>query len=302
MTFKTKFYSIESLYDYFKNKNHYYPMINSFLSRFRKFLFVTLVFIFFSTDVFSQRYEMVWSDEFDQEVFNEEAWFQWDGTAYNNEQQYYTPRDTNIHIKDGYLYLVGLREKFEDQNWTSGRIETRENFQFQYGKVEIRAKLPAAKGMWPAFWMLGSNRFEIGWPYTGEIDIMEFKGHQKSRTQGTVHFSAVRKLDGSHAMGDHRKLGEEFFMPEGNLTEDFHIYEFEWSESKMSWFLDGVKFYELTREEIEARSSFYPFDQPFYLILNLAIGGDYLRDMQPDSTTPDRNEVIVDYVRVYQVK
>lgn len=268
-----------------------------------KYLVFPIFFcLIISTNVYSQNYELIWSDEFDQEVFDEETWFEWEGTAYNNEHQYYTPRDTNVYIEDGYLYLVGLRENYEGQNWTSGRIETRKNFQFQYGKVAISAKLPGAKGMWPAFWMLGSNRFDIGWPYTGEIDIMEFKGHQENRTQGTIHFSKVPKSEGSYAMSDHTKLGNEYFLPEGNLSNDFNLYEYEWTKDKMVWWINGVKFYELTREEIEARTTYYPFDQPFYLILNLAIGGDFLRDMQPDETTPDRNEVIVDYVRVYQMK
>ncbi|HBQ59853.1 MAG TPA: hypothetical protein DD671_09590, partial [Balneolaceae bacterium] len=99
---------------------------------------------------------------------------------------------------------------------------------------------------------------------------------------------------------DHRYIGQEYDLPSGSFSEDFHLYQFEWTDSLLVWSIDDVEFYRLTREEIEARTSYYPFDQPFYVILNLAIGGDFLGNQQPDESTPDRNEVIVDYVRIYQ--
>lgn len=255
-----------------------------------------------SSSTFAQRYELVWSDEFNQAEFDDNTWNPWEGTAFNNEHQYYTPRDKNIYVEDGNLYLVGLREDYGGREWTSGRINTNNNFEFQYGKVEIRAKLPAGKGLWPAFWMLGNSIDDpnIGWPYSGEIDIMEYRGHLTSQTSGTIHFSAVEPSFPRNPNSDRRLIGEEYNLPSGSFAADFHLFQFEWSDSLMVWYIDDVEFFRLTRAEIEERTNYYPFDQPFYLILNLAIGGDFLGNQQPDETTPDRNEVIVDYVRVYQ--
>ncbi|MEX2603004.1 MAG: family 16 glycosylhydrolase [Gracilimonas sp.] len=255
-----------------------------------------------STSVFSQRFELVWSDEFNESSIATDTWTAWEGTAYNNEHQYYTPRESNLFLEDGLLHIVGLRENYEGQDWTSARINTQNNFEFMYGRVEIRAKLPAGKGLWPAFWMLGSNIDDsgIGWPYSGEIDMMEYRGHITNQTTGTVHFSAVEPDFPRDPNADRRYIGQEYELPTGNFASDFHLFQFEWTDSLLTWSVDGEEFFNLTKEEIELRTSYYPFDQPFYLILNLAIGGNFLGDQQPDESTPDRNELLIDYVRVYQ--
>lgn len=263
--------------------------------------FLTVFVILFSLHgtLFGQRYELIWSEEFDGGSLLDN-WTYQIGTTYNNELQYYTQRDTNVFQKDGFLYLVGLRENYGGRNWTSGRLRTENKFEFQHGKVEIRAKLPAARGMWPAFWMLGSNIDQIGWPYCGEIDIMEYRGHITNQTNGTIHFSAVSPEQGNNPVGDRRYIGESYTLPEGDFSTDFHLFQFEWTDSLMIWFIDDVEYFRISRTQILGQTSYYPFDQPFYLILNLAIGGDYLGEYQPDASTPDRNELIVDYVRVFQ--
>lgn len=275
-------------------------MINRFKALRIKLFLPLLLSVFFSP-VCAQEYNMVWSDEFDQESFDNETWTSWQGTAFNDELQYYTPRDTNIYVQDGMLYLVGLREDHEGRNWTSGRIKTQDQFEFKYGKVEVRAKLPAGKGLWPAFWMLGANISEIGWPYCGEIDIMESRGHQTNKISGTVHYSAVSRTDSSNPLSDRRLIGSDYILPDqGDFSNSFHLYQLEWTESEIIWFIDGVEFFRLTKSEIEENTSFYPFNESFYLILNLAIGGEYLEEQQPDASTPDRNELVVDYIRVFQ--
>lgn len=268
----------------------------------RSFFSLIVILILFSSSSFAQRYELVWSDEFNEAELDTDTWNLWNGTAYNNEDQYYTPRDKNAYTEDGNLYIVGLRENYGGREWTSARLESQNNFEFQYGKVEIRAKLPAGKGLWPAFWMLGSNIDDsgIGWPYSGEVDIMEYRGHLPAQTNGTIHFSAVEPDFPRTPQADRRLIGTEYDLPSGSFAEDFHLYQFEWSDSLMVWYIDDVEFFRLTKEEIMQRTSYYPFDQPFFFILNLAIGGDFLGTQQPDATTPNRNEVIVDYVRVYQ--
>ncbi|MCG8374247.1 MAG: family 16 glycosylhydrolase [Balneolales bacterium] len=266
----------------------------------RSILFLPVFGLLITTSVFSQRYELVWSDEFNAEEVDFNTWTPWYGTAYNNEHQFYTGRDTNITVNNGYLHLIGLRENFEGRNWTSGRIKSQHNADFLYGRFEIRAKLPAGKGLWPAFWLMPTNSEYGSWPYSGEIDIMEYRGHQTNRTQGTIHFSEVAYPGSGSANADREYMSGEYIIEEGDLSEEFHIYSIEWTDTDMTWYLNDTEFFHLTREEIEDRAEIYPFDKEFYIILNLAIGGNYLGNEQPDETTPDRNEVIVDYVRVYQ--
>ena len=264
---------------------------------------LTLLFITASNEsIYGQDFELIWSEEFNESRLDTSMWNPWEGTAFNDEEQYYTPRDTNLFVEDGMLHLVGLRENYEGQEWTSGRINTQDNFEFRYGKVEIRAKLPEGKGLWPAFWMLGSDIDEegIGWPYCGEIDIMEYRGHRTAQTSGTIHFSAVDPSSKTDALGDRRLIGHDYDLPSGNFARDFHLYQFSWTDSLMTWYIDDVEFFSLSKKQIQEQTSYYPFDQPFYIILNLAIGGNFLGDDQPDQSTPDRNEVLVDYVRVYQ--
>lgn len=274
-----------------------------FYKTMKKSLYTLTIALFISAGSYAQEMTLYWSDEFDQDKFDEETWVEWDGTAFNNEHQYYTPRDTNIYVEDGYLHIVGLREDYKGQPWTSGRIYTHDTFEYKYGMLEIRAKLPEGRGLWPAFWLLGANRYEVGWPYSGEIDVMEFRGHQIGRTQGTLHFAKVPYEEKTEVWKDHTKIKGEYFLPEGeNLVSDFNVWKYFWSDSVMTWTLNDKEFFRVTREEIEAETSGNPFNQPFYIIFNLAIGGNYLGDIQPDESTPDRNELIIDYVRVYKYK
>lgn len=268
----------------------------------RNSFFVFLLGLLFIPSLLSaQDYDLIWSEEFDSTELNRDLWSTWTGTAYNNEHQYYTGRSNNIFVEDGILNIVGIRESYAGRDWTSARIKSQDNFEFQYGKVEIRAKLPAGKGLWPAFWMLGGNIDEVGWPYSGEIDIMEYRGHNTDETMGTVHFSSVSPENSSgNSLEDRRYIGKSYTIQNQNFASEYHLFQFSWTDSLMIWSIDGTEFFQLTRSEIEQQTSYYPFDQPFYMILNLAIGGDFLGDLQPDETTPDTNRVLVDYVRVYQ--
>lgn len=283
------------------NSFQHFHALNQYERIFMKITLLTfMALLLLNTVAYSQQYELIWSDEFDQEQFNDTTWSAWIGTAYNNEDQYYSSRNRNIYVEGGNLYLVGLRENYGGREWTSGRIKSEDQFEFKYGKVEIRAKLPAGKGLWPAFWMLGSHTSQVGWPYGGEIDMMEYRGHLTAQTNGTIHFSAVNPENKTDGITDRRLIGDHYDLPSGNFASGFHLFQFKWTDSKMIWSIDGTEYQTITREKIEAQTNYYPFDKPFYLILNLAIGGNFLGDEQPDNTTPNRNEVIIDYVRVYQ--
>lgn len=263
-----------------------------------------LMFLVFSlilqSGLQAQRVEMVWNDEFDGSSLNREIWTAWSGTAFNNELQYYTARSRNLDVKNGLLQITGLRENYNNRDWTSARIKTQNAVDFKYGSIEIRARVPLGKGMWPAIWMLPTDNEYGPWPYSGEIDIMENRGHQPDRYQQTVHFSAVAHPGSGNALADRRSLGDTFILPDSTTMNEFHIYGFEWTDSTLTWTFDSTEVYSLTHGQIEANAEVYPFDQEFYLILNLAIGGNYLGDEQPDSNTPDTNLMHIDYVRLYR--
>jgi len=248
----------------------------------------------------AQRYELVWSDEFNGDEIDTDTWEHWFGTAFNNEDQFYTARDTNSFVEDGMLHLVGLRENFQGREWTSARIKSQNAADFKFGKFQIRAKMPEGRGLWPALWMLPTNNEFGGWPYSGEIDIMEYRGHEPRRTQGTIHFSRVAIENGTDPVSDRVFIGEDFTLPNSSFSEEFHIFELVWTDSTLTWLVDGEPYNTIRRSEVEEQAEVYPFVKEFYLIFNLAIGGNFLGDFQPNETTPDRNEVLIDYVRVFQ--
>ena len=262
------------------------------------FLFISIITIL-SFNSYAQRIELVWSDEFDSTHVNDEIWTPWFGTAFNNEHQYYTPREKNLSVNDGKLNLIGIRENYSGRNWTSARIKTENAVDFKYGILEVRAKLPAGQGLWPAIWMMPTDDVHGSWPYSGEIDIMENKGHEMDKIQHTVHYSAYAHPGTGNAVADRRSLGGEFTLS-GEVLNEFHTYKIKWTPDSLIWYFDGNKTYDLTRGEIESGAEVYPFDEKFYIILNLAIGGDYLGEFQPTESTPDTNIFEVDYVRLYQ--
>lgn len=247
----------------------------------------------------AQRFELVWQDEFDGPSLNTDTWIASFSTAYNNELQFYTNRSQNLQIRDGVLNIIGLRERYQTRDWTSARIRTQGRMDFRYGKVEMRARLPEGKGLWPAFWMLPSDNTYGPWPYSGEIDILENRGHQMDRFQTTVHYSARAHPGSGNALADRRYIEKETVLSADSLNA-WHTYGLSWEEDRLTWFFDGQEVFTIPRTQIEASAGIYPFDQDFHLILNLAIGGNYLGDAQPDASTPDTSRFEIDYVRLYQ--
>lgn len=231
----------------------------------------------------SGQWKLVWSDEFDYNGLPDPAkWGNEVGFIRNNELQYYTKgRIENTEVKGGFLYITAKKENFEKAGYTSASITTEGKYSFTYGKVEARMKLPKGQGMWPAFWMMGQNRSEVGWPRCGEIDIMEHI-NTEDILYGTLHWHNEKHV--SNGTKTPCTVGE------------FHSYSIEWDQRSIRWFLDGKQFHEVS--VADGANSTEEFHRPFYLILNLAIGGDWPKN--PDSTTTFPDNVIVDYVRVYQ--
>jgi beta-glucanase (GH16 family) len=205
----------------------------------------------------------------------------------NQEWQDYTDGNKNAFL-DGKGNLVIEARKEGEKKFTSARMNTRNSFTQAYGRFEARLKMPIGKGMWPAFWMLGANDNEAGWPGCGEIDIMEYLGHLPKTTHGTVHGPGY---SGAGGIGKKTELATL-------LNEDFHVYSIDWEPEMLRWYVDGKEFNRLTPDDLGARE--WVFDHPFFIILNLAVGGGW--PGYPDETTVFPQRYTIDYVRVYRDK
>ena len=242
-------------------------------------------------------WKLVWQDEFDDSHLDEASWnIEHMPDPYNEELQYYPDRpsnslNANVLVEDGVLIIEARRENFEHRKYTSARLNTKGKREFLYGRFEARLQLPAAVGMWPAFWMLGGNIDEVGWPACGEIDIMEGKGRLPNWTSGALH----RGPDPSGNL----ITADEYELPKGDFHSEFHVFAVEWEPEQIRWYVDDVLFQTIDKPE-GVEKAYWPFDHghPFFLILNLAVGGWFDKPhMPPDDLEPQR--LLVDYVRVY---
>lgn len=203
----------------------------------------------------------------------------------NNEQQYYTDRPENIKVEDGLLHITALRENFQGSSYTSARITTKGKIEQRYGRIEARMQLPWGQGLWPAFWMLGSNIDEVEWPQCGEIDIMEYRGQDPSTLIGSVHGPG-------YSAG--QAVSKEYVLPNDRFDTDFHIFGIEWGPDYINFYVDNVLYNQITPEDVDGE---WVFDQPFYILLNVAVGGDFVGAVGSNTVFPQT--MLVDYVRVY---
>ena len=198
----------------------------------------------------------------------------------NNEAQYYTNRTQNAVVSNGTLKINLIKEAYQGYNYTSARLLSKGKYSMKYGKVEIRAKIPSGGGTWPALWMLGDNIDSVGWPACGEIDIMEHVGNQLNRIFGTLHYPG---RSGGNADGASVMIS--------NATTEFHIYSMEWNESTIKIYVDNQLFFTYNNNPNS------PFNQNFFFIMNLAMGGNFGGTIDPNVTNATME---VDYIRVYQ--
>lgn len=262
------------------------------------FIFFFLALISFNITAQSKykKKHLVWSDEFNyQGLPDTSKWFfETKGNSYewgNNEKQHYTTKETeNAIVKDGFLHIIAKKENRENKNYTSARLSTSHKYTFTYGRIDVRAKLPEGKGTWPAIWMLGQKIDHISWPECGEIDIMEHVGYDPGKLHGTVHTKAF-----NHVIGT--QVGKAIDIP--NYYTDFHVYSIDWTKEKIDFLLDGKVYHSFQNKHLT--TSEWPFDDPFYIILNLAIGGNWGGKMGIDENIFPAT-MLVDYVRVYQKK
>lgn len=277
-------------------------------------IFVTILGCIFALPIFSCAYgldnnttsldndkKLIWSDEFDSDKINKENWtydigFGNNGWG-NSELQYYTDREDNARIENGSLVIEAKKENYNNGMYTSARLKTKGLQEFTYGRIEAKIKLPSGSGLWPAFWMLGSSfNGDADWPYCGEIDIMEHV-NSENKIYGSLHlYDNGAKTYGSSA---------EIINP-----SEYHIYAVEWTPSKIKWFVDDIMYYEtaISTIKINENSCFIPagfisnneaVHKPFFIILNLAVGGNW--PQSPIGTEQFPAKMYVDYVRVYSL-
>ncbi|MDO9254074.1 MAG: family 16 glycosylhydrolase [Bacteroidales bacterium] len=226
---------------------------------------------------------LVWADEFDGTQLNSSKWSYELGAGGwgNNEVQYYTDRADNTVVSDGTLKIILKKESYNNSLYTSARLISHGKYSFTYGKIEVRAKLPAGGGTWPAIWMLGDNLFTgTAWPACGEIDIMEHVGNDLNKIHGSLHDPS--------SFGNTVNTGTTI-VP--GVTEDFHVYSLEWSATTIKFFVDNVPYY------IFGNNTTHPFNQNFFIILNVAMGGNFGGAIDPAFVSAAME---IDYVRVYQ--
>ena len=255
-------------------------------------------------------WSLVWSDEFDYDgPPNEAKWNYEQGFVRNQELQYYTKaRKENARVGSGHLIIEARKEDWpnpdyspdsssrrwqrsrEKAEYTSASLITKDKASWTYGRIEVRAKLPAGRGVWPAVWMLGTNIGEVGWPKCGEIDIMEYVGFDPNTVYANVHMAKYNHVKGT-GKGSKIKADKPY--------ASFHTYAIEWTPERMDFFFDENKYF--TFENEHGGVDVWPFDQPHYLILNLAIGGSWGGQKGIDESIFPQ-QFLIDYVRVYQKK
>lgn len=250
------------------------------------FMILTLVAALLPFTTANAAYNLVWSDEFNGSSIDGNNWTFETGTGSggwgNNELEYYTNRSENARIENGNLVIEARKENYGGMGYTSARMKTQGKKSFKYGKIEARMKLPNGQGLWPAFWTLGTDINNVGWPKSGEIDIMEHV-NSDGNTNGFIHWDAGGQADyGGASMGL-------------DVTQ-YHVYSIEWTPSAIKWLVDGVQFREANI--LNSINSTEEFHKEHFLLLNMAVGGNW--PGSPNSSTPFPAKMYVDYVRVYQ--
>lgn len=235
--------------------------------------------------------KLVLQDEFDVNgAPNSEIWGYNIGTGSNgwgnNELQYYTNDSDNVKVVDGMLQITAIKENFMGSQYTSARILSKGKFSKKHGRFEARIKMPSGQGMWPAFWMLGDNIDEVSWPNCGEIDIMEYRGQQPTITNIAVHCPGFYGAN---------SVSKKYDFINQRMDTDFHIYGIEWGKNYINFYVDDILFKQITPENVPGG---WVFENSFFMILNLAVGGSFVGSPNAQTTFPQT--MYVDYVRVYE--
>jgi len=244
---------------------------------------------------FADYTELKWSDEFDGGgAVDPTKWVAETGGGGwgNNELEYYTNSTENAFVNGGNLIIQAQKQSQGGRDYTSARLITKDKQSFTFGRIDVRAKLPKGQGIWPAIWMLGSDIDQNNWPRCGEIDIMELRGYEPNKMLSTMHYGT--------STADHKYKGTDLTLANGNFSDDFHLFSVVRSKDQIRFFLDGKQYYTFTSND----ASPYPFNNPFFMVLNVAVGGDFVGNPTAATinTTTFPQQMVVDYVRHYQYK
>jgi beta-glucanase (GH16 family) len=236
-------------------------------------------------------YSLVWADEFNGSTMDMGSWNYNVGDGCpncgwgNNELEYYTAGE-NLYLQDGKMIIEARSESKGGKNYTSTRLTTQNKKTFKFGRIDIRAKLPRGRGIWPAFWMLGNNISSVSWPKCGEMDIMELLGHEPAKVYSTVHYGPG---PGSIQISRSKTAAVPY-------SDDFHLYSLIWETDRMQFMVDNEVISDVRKADLGSNN--YPFNEPFFLLINVAVGGNW--PGSPDATTRLPQWMMVDYVRVFQ--
>ena len=239
-----------------------------------------------------QKFGLIWQDEFEGEAGqlpDAQKWMFDLGTDWGNAQlEYDTDRAANVSLDgQGNLAITAREEEFAGQPYTSGRIKTKGRFEQARGRFEARIKLPVGQGIWPAFWMLGADIDQVGWPRCGEIDIMEYLGQEARLLYGSLH--------GPGYSGD-GAISRKHVLDQGGFNLGFHVFAVDWSEGSITWLVDGFAYHTATPADLPPGTE-WVYEHPFFILLNVAVGGRFAG--APDQSTVFPQTMLVDYVRVY---
>jgi beta-glucanase (GH16 family) len=235
-------------------------------------------------------YQLAWSDEFSGNSLNSQNWnYETGGGGFgNHELEYYTSRSQNLFVSNGNLIIEARQEPYGGNNYTSARINSSSKQQFQFGRIDMRAKLPVSKGMWPALWMLGANYSSAGWPGCGETDIMELIGTNPKQVVSSIHW---KQQDGTEGT-----FNNSYNLSPQDFSQQFHVFSLIWAQDSVQFLVDDQVFETTGQKNVS--SGAYPFNSPFFFIFNVAVGGDW--PGPPDNTTVFPQRMFIDYVRVFQ--
>ncbi len=261
-------------------------------------LFFLLLFLVGSICLSGQNWQVVWHDEFDGDSLDAGKWSYQTGTGAeygltdwgNNELQYY--RERNVTVGDGMLTVTAKKEYYRGKAYTSGRIRTIGKGDWKYCRIEFRAKMPLGKGLWAAVWMLPTDEVYGGWAASGELDIMEYLGHESRKVHGTLHFG--------QSWPRNEQKGIDYNLSTSDFHTEFHDFTLEWIEGEIRWYVDNTLYQTLGSGDWRTNGGSFPapFNQEFHLLINLAVGGNWPGD--PNSTTRFPQDLVIDYIRIFQ--
>jgi len=245
----------------------------------------------YSTPATYPGYTLVWGEDFTGKEINTNYWSFETGNNNgwgNNELQTYTNSTENAFVSQGNLIIEARSLSPGGTGYTSARMITKNKKIFKYGRIDMRAKLPKGKGIWPALWMLGNNIDAVNWPACGEIDILEYLGHETNKIYGTMHWGANTN--------SHASKGSSYTLPAGSFDQQFHVYSIIWQQDSIKVLVDDIQYLQFAKSDVGGVA--YPFNADFFFIFNIAVGGNW--PGAPDAFTTFPQRMVVDYVRVFQ--